>query len=83
MIELLPQGDFVMPAKIDTISHQSIMSYSFICIEPWLNLYGKLLIFLCGQIGSSIGWFEALYLACPLNSHKIKNDFLSFCVRGY
>lgn len=55
----------------------------FDCIDPWLKLYGKLPIYLCGQIGSSIGWHEAPYLPCPINPHKIKNDFLSFIVRGH
>jgi len=55
----------------------------FDCIDPWLKLYGKLPIYLCGQIGSSIGWHEAPYLPCPINPYKIKNDFLSFTVREY
>lgn len=61
----------------------SFESTLFDCIDPWLKLYGKLPIYLCGQIGSSIGWHEAPYLPCPINPYKIKYDFLSFTARGF
>ncbi len=40
-------------------------------IAPWLAQYGQLPVYLAGQIGSSIGWLETAYLACPIRPEQI------------
>lgn len=53
------------------------------CIAPWTRIYGKLPIYLAGQITSSIGWKETQYLPCPLYPAAIANSFLQFDVQGH
>ena len=40
-------------------------------VEPWESRYGSLPAVLCGMVGSSIGWVQAPYIACPALPAKI------------
>jgi 2-dehydro-3-deoxygalactonokinase len=40
-------------------------------IRPWEALHGPLSAVLCGMVGSSIGWVQAPYVACPAKPEKI------------
>jgi len=40
-------------------------------IRPWEVLHGPLSAVLCGMVGSSIGWVQAPYVACPAEPEKI------------
>lgn len=53
----------------------------FHCIKPWITEFGKLPILLSGQIGSSIGWRETSYLACPINPDEIAKSCMEFTVQ--
>lgn len=53
------------------------------CISPWEFEYGKLPVFLAGQIGSSIGWKETAYLACPISPQEIAKSCVHFTCNGY
>jgi 2-dehydro-3-deoxygalactonokinase len=53
------------------------------CIAPWTKLYGKIAIYLAGQISSSIGWKETPYLPCPLKPSVIAQSCLSVEVEGH
>ncbi len=53
------------------------------CIGSWSQSYGKLPILMAGQIGSSIGWKEAVYLPCPVKPEKIAGSCLQFDCHGY
>jgi len=54
-----------------------------ICIEPWESEYGKLPVFMSGQIGSSIGWHETDYLPCPISPDQVASRCLTFASNGY
>ena len=53
------------------------------CIDHWVKVYGKVAIYLAGQIGSSIGWKEAKYLACPVAPKNIAQACLEFECEGH
>ncbi|MCH2058688.1 MAG: 2-dehydro-3-deoxygalactonokinase [Thalassotalea sp.] len=55
----------------------------FDCISPWTEEYGKLPILMAGQIGSSIGWKETQYLACPTSPKSVASACLQFESRGH
>jgi 2-dehydro-3-deoxygalactonokinase len=40
-------------------------------VEPWESRYGTLPAVLCGMVGSSIGWAQTPYVACPAIPEKI------------
>jgi 2-dehydro-3-deoxygalactonokinase len=40
-------------------------------VEPWESRHGALPAVLCGMVGSSIGWVQAPYIACPALPAKI------------
>jgi 2-dehydro-3-deoxygalactonokinase len=40
-------------------------------MRPWESRYGRLAAVLCGMIGSSIGWAQTPYIACPADPEKI------------
>lgn len=65
--------------KCDRNFEQELMS----CIEGWEPTYGKLPVFMAGQIGSSIGWKEAQYLPCPLTPIDVAFGCFNFEVNGY
>ena len=50
-------------------------------IAVWES-HGKLPVLLCGMVGSTIGWREAPYLACPLGPENIALGLLRFQARG-
>tara|TARA_R110001583_G_C5604357_1_gene404783 strand:+ start:83 stop:1042 length:960 start_codon:yes stop_codon:yes gene_type:complete len=50
----------------------------FDCIAPWVVQYGKVPIFMMGQIGSSIGWKETSYLPCPTELGDIASHCVNF-----
>ncbi|GBL04518.1 2-dehydro-3-deoxygalactonokinase [Glaciecola sp. KUL10] len=55
----------------------------FDCIEPWTTEYGRLPIYLAGQIGSSIGWRETEYLPCPISPEQVASKCLIFEELGH
>jgi 2-dehydro-3-deoxygalactonokinase len=40
-------------------------------VKPWTARYGALPAILCGMVGSSIGWVQTPYIACPAVAEKI------------
>jgi 2-dehydro-3-deoxygalactonokinase len=40
-------------------------------VEPWESRHGALPAVLCGMVGSSIGWVQTPYIACPALPAKI------------
>jgi 2-dehydro-3-deoxygalactonokinase len=50
--------------------------------QDWLDKYGPMPVILSGMIGSNIGWKEAPYLTCPVDSKQIANGRISFNTRG-
>ena len=40
-------------------------------LEPWQQKPGDLPAVLCGMVGSTIGWTEAPYVACPARPEQI------------
>jgi len=55
----------------------------FDCISPWVLRYGKMPIFMMGQIGSSIGWKETGYLPCPTGLGDIATQGINFSCSGH
>tara|TARA_R110001583_G_C5604443_1_gene404793 strand:+ start:83 stop:1036 length:954 start_codon:yes stop_codon:yes gene_type:complete len=55
----------------------------FDCIAPWVEQYGKVPIFMMGQIGSSIGWKETGYLHCPTRLEEIASKGVNFSCSGH
>jgi 2-dehydro-3-deoxygalactonokinase len=55
----------------------------FDCIAPWVRQYGKVPIFMIGQIGSSIGWRETGYLPCPTELGDIAGQGVCFSCAGH
>lgn len=55
----------------------------FDCITPWIKQYGKIPIFMMGQIGSSIGWKETAYLPCPTELGNIASKGINFSCSGH
>ncbi len=53
------------------------------CITPWVAQYGKVPIFMMGQIGSSIGWKETAYLPCPTELGYITSRCVNFTCSGH
>jgi 2-dehydro-3-deoxygalactonokinase len=43
-------------------------------VRPWQHAHGPLRSVLCGMVGSSIGWAEAPYVACPTGLEKIASS---------
>jgi 2-dehydro-3-deoxygalactonokinase len=48
-------------------------------LEPWTSRYGALPSILCGMVGSSIGWLQTPYIACPAVAEKIIQGCVSLC----
>jgi 2-dehydro-3-deoxygalactonokinase len=44
---------------------------------PWRQRYGALPAILCGMVGSSIGWVQAPYVACPARPEQIAEACVS------
>ncbi len=44
---------------------------------PWQQRYGALPAILCGMVGSSIGWVQAPYVACPARAGQIAEACVS------
>ena len=55
----------------------------FDCLAPWVVQYGKMPIFMMGQIGSSIGWKETPYLPCPIQPNDIVSNCVTFNCLGH
>ncbi|MEM1401749.1 MAG: 2-dehydro-3-deoxygalactonokinase [Pseudomonadota bacterium] len=51
-------------------------------IDPWLGKVGDVPIMLSGMVGSTIGWREAPYQSCPVQTADIARRTLSFESRG-
>ncbi|HEY6452334.1 MAG TPA: 2-dehydro-3-deoxygalactonokinase [Steroidobacteraceae bacterium] len=46
-------------------------------LAPWRQRHGPLPAVLCGMVGSSIGWIEAPYVACPVRPEAIAGRCVS------
>lgn len=66
-------------SKCDGQFEQELMT----CISPWESEYGKLPVYMSGQISSSIGWLQTQYLPCPLAPKDIAFGGLSFSANGH
>jgi len=44
----------------------------------WRAEHGRLSAYLCGMVGSRMGWREAPYAPCPANPHSLNRGALSF-----
>ena len=55
----------------------------FDCLAPWVVQYGKMPIFMMGQIGSCIGWKETPYLPCPIQPNDIVSNCVTFNCLGH
>ncbi|WNC69123.1 2-dehydro-3-deoxygalactonokinase [Thalassotalea nanhaiensis] len=53
------------------------------CISSWIPQYGKLPVYMAGQISSSIGWQNTKYLPCPLAPKDIAFGGKSFSANGH
>ncbi|MEW6997770.1 2-dehydro-3-deoxygalactonokinase [Colwelliaceae bacterium BS250] len=53
------------------------------CIESWQSEYGKLPVYMSGQISSSIGWKNTQYLPCPLVPKDIAFGGEIFSANGH
>lgn len=73
-LTLIASNKGVGVTKIDGQFEQ----YLFSVIAPWREEYGQFPILLSGQIGSSVGWKETEYLACPVSPDKLATACLSF-----
>jgi 2-dehydro-3-deoxygalactonokinase len=51
-------------------------------VEPWESRYGTLPAVLCGMVGSSIGWAQTPYVACPAIPEKIIDGCISLRAGG-
>jgi len=62
---------------VKTINGQ-FEEYLLAKIDHWRQAYGNIPLILSGQIGSSIGWKETRYLACPISPAALADSCLSF-----
>ncbi|WP_068544300.1 2-dehydro-3-deoxygalactonokinase [Thalassotalea crassostreae] len=53
------------------------------CIAVWEAQYGKLPVYLAGQISSSLGWHNTQYLPCPLKPKDIAFGGINFTANGH
>lgn len=51
--------------------------------DSWITEHGSLPIILSGMVGSTIGWHEAPYSACPLNVSNVAEGRITFAARGH
>lgn len=51
-------------------------------VESWDREHGRLPAVLCGMVGSTIGWREVAYLACPARPDAIAKNALCFAMDG-
>ena len=52
-------------------------------VEPWTREYGRLDFLLAGMVGSSIGWRNTPYLACPLHPRNLADELTTFSEQGH
>jgi|TARA_R110001592_G_scaffold328458_1_gene610050 2-dehydro-3-deoxygalactonokinase len=76
---VLEQANNVGVKKIQTDFETTLMD----SIAPWANRFGKLPILMIGQIGSSIGWKETQYLACPISPQEVISAGTRFDSQGH
>lgn len=57
------------PGAADVNGHFSTVFESL--LAPWQQRHGALPAVLCGMVGSSIGWTQAPYVACPAKPEQI------------
>lgn len=58
-------------------------SVFFELCADWISAHSQLPVIISGMAGSSIGWREAPYIACPATSESIARGRLSFDARGH
>lgn len=78
-LQLLTRGAGLGVSKSALSFEETLME----CISPWEFEYGKLPVLMAGQIGSSIGWKETPYLACPISPQKLAQSCVNFECNGY
>lgn len=49
---------------------------------PWRQSSGALAVWLCGMVGSRIGWREAAYVPCPADASTLSRAMLRFASDG-
>jgi len=47
-------------------------------IDPWRQVYGSMPLVLSGMIGSTVGWKETSYLACPISPARLAENCFNF-----
>ena len=52
-------------------------------IRPWVEKFGIMPIMMSGQIGSSLGWHETKYLACPTQPEAIASSCYRFSTQEH
>ncbi|TNE63987.1 MAG: 2-dehydro-3-deoxygalactonokinase [Alphaproteobacteria bacterium] len=52
-------------------------------IAPWADQMGKCPIYLCGMVGSNIGWTNAPYADCPANTGDLAHACVELHARGH
>ncbi len=48
-------------------------------LEPWRQRHGALHAVLSGMVGSSIGWIQTSYVACPANTGQLAEACVPLC----
>jgi 2-dehydro-3-deoxygalactonokinase len=65
-----------------TVLDGDIEDYFFDISESWISEFEIDQVILSGMVGSSIGWHEASYLACPVSVKDQFNSSVRFSARG-
>lgn len=52
-------------------------------VDHWRQSYGNIPFVLSGLVGSSIGWKETSYLACPISPASLADSCLTFEAKGH
>ncbi|MFV3077075.1 2-dehydro-3-deoxygalactonokinase [Niveispirillum fermenti] len=50
---------------------------------PWSQRHGALPVYLCGMVGSGLGWRETPYLPCPATPAAIRHGLVRFMAAGH
>lgn len=87
LCKVRPDGSLKLVARSAGLGvSKSVLSFEATlmqCIKPWESEYGKLPVLMSGQIGSSIGWKETPYLACPISPQELAKSCVRFQCEGY
>jgi 2-dehydro-3-deoxygalactonokinase len=74
-------GDDVLDMRsgpgVAALDHNLAETFSGLCAD-WDGQYGILPAVLCGMAGSTLGWREVPYLACPVHPENLAKAVLTF-----